>query len=219
MKDAEENEKGIPVVEEVKDGSENGDSPKDEPKEIEKVDADVGETENGQTEVEAATEEKAPEVKEGEKQALKGSSDVNVSLESVGKNETDKNGGENDNQDAIKEKTESLEEVEKRGNDVAETVIPTEHTVASEVNQSEKDPAPTEIDQENNSVNVVVIQQANGVVEGEKQTDHNETAATPVDDKSNGNLDVSKNGTKCNVQANDDRSIEHDNLGKENGKL
>ncbi|XP_022153629.1 methyl-CpG-binding domain-containing protein 10-like isoform X1 [Momordica charantia] len=268
MKDAEGNEE-IPVVEEDKDvyndrQAENGDNLKDEQKGIEKVDADpeisskdkmgsdAGETENGQTEAKAATEENVPEVKEGEKQDLKESSDLDVNLGTVGNDETYKNGGKTNGQDTIQEKTEGLEEVEKQGNEVAEIVTPTEETVASEVNQIEKAVAQTEIEQVNDSPDkkenysldkkendpgTVVIQQANGVVEEEKQSDQNETVAAAPDaeaegnqdvstngalvqaeDRSKGNQDVSTNGAKCNVQA-EDRSIEHDNLVKENGKL
>ncbi|XP_038895345.1 methyl-CpG-binding domain-containing protein 11-like [Benincasa hispida] len=258
MKDVEGNEKNIPVVEEDKEGSdncqaENGDKPKDEPKEIEEVDADpdisskdkmfgkdkmfsdAGETENGHTEAPVATVN-TPHVKEGEKQDHEGGSDVVVNSEFVSMNETNKHGSETNGQDAVPEKTEGLEEAEKQGNEVAETVTPTEHTVpiASEVNQSEKEMVQTEIEQENSSPDKkendsqdnqenkkdpgnVVIEQANGVVEGEKQNDRNETAAAP-DHEVKGNQGVSTNDAKCNVQA-EDRSIEHDNLVKENGKL
>lgn len=252
MKDAEGNEKNIPVVEEDKDGfdnrqAENGGNPKDEPKEIEKVDADpdisskdkkgsnAGETENGHTEAPAASEN-TPQVKEGEKQDHEGGSDVVVNSEFISMDETTKHCSKTNGQDAIQEKTEGLEEAEKQGNEVAETVTPTEHTVAiaSEVNQSEKEAVKIEIEQENSSPNKkendsqdnkenrkdpgnVVIEKANGVVEGEKQNDQNETAAAP-DNEVKGNQDVSTNGVKCNVQA-ENRSVEHDNLVKENGKL
>ncbi|KAG6606799.1 Methyl-CpG-binding domain-containing protein 10, partial [Cucurbita argyrosperma subsp. sororia] len=200
-----------------KDMKEEADAVPKVPEEVEMKDAEgndrasgyVGEAENGQTEHQAATEEMAPEVKEDEKQVLKGSSDVDVNSEFVGKDETDKNGGETDGRGYI-------EEAEKQGNDVVETVSPNEHTVATEVNQSEK-----ETNQENNIPdkdendpgNVVVLQ-AKGVVEEEKQNDLNEAAA-PEDNEAKCNHDVSTNGA---AHA-EDRSIEDDNLAKENRKL
>ncbi|XP_031740326.1 methyl-CpG-binding domain-containing protein 11 isoform X2 [Cucumis sativus] len=235
MKDAEANENNIPVVED-KDGSDN---PKGEPKEIEKVGADpdisgkdktgndAGESKNGHTESLEATEN-IPQVKEGEKQDHEGGSDVVVNSEFVSMGETNKHGSETNGQDAIQEKTEGLEEAEKQENEIAETVTPSEHitAIASEVNQSEKEMVQTETKQENDSQSNkenkndhdnVGIEQSNGVVEGEKQNDQNE--ATGVSDNEvKGNQDISTNAAKCNVQ-DEDRSIEHDSLVKENGKL
>lgn len=197
MIDVEGNEKD-------KDGSdtrraENGDNPKDELKESEKGDAnpDI-----------RSKDERGSDAGEGEKQDQNGSSDVVVNSEFVGIDETNENGGETNGQDAIQVETEGLEEAEKQGNEVAEIVTPTEYSVAvaSEVNQ-----CINENKNENDPGNVV------RVMEGVKQNDQNETAATP-DNVTKGNEDVSTNGAKCNVEA-EDRSVEHDNLMKENGKL
>ncbi|XP_022955628.1 methyl-CpG-binding domain-containing protein 11-like [Cucurbita moschata] len=204
MIDVEGNEKD-------KDGSDtrradNGDNPKDEPKESEKGDADPDIR---------SKDERGCDAGEGEKQDQNESSDVVVNSEFVGIDETNENGGETNGQDAIQVETEGLEEAENQGNEVAEIVIPTAYfvAVASEVNQ-----CINENENENeNDPGDVAVQQANGVMEGVKQNDQNETAATP-DNVTKGNEDVSTNGAKCNVEA-EDRSVEHDNLMKENGKL